>query len=460
MTRAHSHRLRVIVAALILFALGVAIFSPGFVQYDSVGQYAQALTGKYDDWHPPIMARLWSLFVHRGTAPMLALQLAGWWLGLGALAAAIVDRRPRAALMVLAVGLMPPWLGWQVAILKDAQMTAAMLAAAGIIGWWRLRGALVPRGAWGAAALLLVYAALVRANAIFAIAPFVALLVADRWPRRIAITIALTLVTLAAAPFVNHRLLGAADSGVARTQALYDLAGIAVRVPYDPRLGLSPAEVVEIRAKHCVKPFFWDPLGEPARCGTRLHRFEKTPPGQIYARLAPAILHHPLAYAEQRLAHVNSTWRLWVPPRWINAAPPQGSEPNDYHLGQPGRTALAWQKMAGSWADMPIMWPIVWLVLAAGGLAVTRGNGLAGALFGSALGLEASFLIISVASDVRYHLWPIVACALGLILAKPWHGDRWIVRTTGVVLVVVLIVGGIARATMPLPPQSYEAMLI
>ena len=109
---------------------------------------------------------------------------------------------------------------------------------------------------------------------------------------------------------------------------------------------------------------------------------------------------------------------------------------------------------------MPIMWPIVWLVLAAGGLAVTRGNGLAGALFGSALGLEASFLVISVASDVRYHLWPIVACALGLILAKPWHGDRWIVRTTGVVLVVVLIVGGIARATMPLPPQSYEAMLI
>ncbi|WP_322963146.1 hypothetical protein [Sphingomonas fuzhouensis] len=460
MTRAFSHRLRIIVAALLLFGLSLIVFAPGYVEYDSVGQYSQALTGHYDDWHPPIMARLWSLFGHHGAGPMLALQLAGWWLGLGALAAAIVDRRPRAALMVLAVGLVPPWLGWQVAILKDAQMTAAAVGAVGIIGWWRLRDEPVPRGAWVGAGLLLAYAALVRANAIFAIAPLVALLVTERWPRRIAITVALTLVTLAVAPVINHRVLGAANSGVARTQALYDLAGIAVRVPYDPRLGLSPAEVAEIRAKHCVKPFFWDPLGEPSRCGTRLQRYETTPPGQIYARLAPAILHHPLAYAAQRLAHVNSTWRLWVPPRWPNAAPPQGSEPNDLHLGQPGRTALAWQKMASPWVDVPIMWPIVWLVLAAGGLAVTRGDGLAGALFGSALGLEASFLVISVASDFRYHLWPIVACALGLILAKPWHGDRRIMWATGVVLAAVLILGGIARVTLPIPPQSYQAMLI
>lgn len=459
MTRAQSHRLRIVVATLVLFGLSMVVFAPGYIEYDSVGQYAQVLSGHYDDWHPPIMARLWSLFWGHGAVPMLALQLGGWWLGLGALAAGIVDRRPRAALLVLAVGLVPPWLGWQVAILKDGQMTGAALAAVGTVGWWRLRGRRVPPAAWVAAGSLLAYAALVRANAIFAIAPLVALFVAQRWPGRIAITIGLTLMTLALSPIVNHRLLAAKDSGVARTQALYDLAGIAARVPYDPNLGLSRTEVTEIQAKHCVTPFFWDPLGEPSRCGTRLRRFETTPPGAIYARLAPAIRAHPIAYAEQRLAHVNSTWRLWVAPRWPNAAPPQSSEPNDYGLGQPGRVALAWQRMADPWVDVPLMWPIVWLVLAVGGLAVTRGNGLAGALFGSAVGLEASFLVVSVASDFRYHLWPVVACALGLILSKPWHGDRRIVRATGVVLLLVLIAGGVARLTLPMPPQSYEAML-
>ncbi|WP_343527915.1 hypothetical protein [Sphingomonas sp.] len=459
MTRAHSHRLRIVIAALILFGLSVLVFAPGYVEYDSVGQYTQALTGEYDDWHPPIMARLWSLFLGWGATPMLVLQLAGWWLGLGGIAAAIVDRRPRAALAVLAVGLVPPWLGWQVAILKDAQMTGALLGAVGLIGWWRLRDRAVPYWGWAAAGLLLVYAALVRANAIFAVAPLVALLTAGRCRGRIAIVIGLTLATLGLSPFVNHRLLGAEPSGVARSQALYDLAGIAVRVAYDPRLGFSPEEVAEMRAKQCVRAFFWDSLGEPSRCGDRLNRFDTVPPGQLYARLAPAILHHPLAYAEQRLAHVNSTWRLWVAPRWPNGAPPEGSEPNGYHLGQPGRVALAWQHMAHPFVDLPIMWPVIWMVLAAGGLAVMRGNGLAGALFGSALGLEASFLLISVASDFRYHLWAVIACALGLILAKPWRGDPRIVRATMAVLAILLVAGCVARATMPVPPQSYEGML-
>lgn len=459
MTRAYSHRLRIVIATLILLGCSVLVFAPGYAEYDSVTQYQQVLNARYDDWHPPIMAWLWSLFGRHGAGPMLVLQLAGWWLGLGAIAAAIVDRRPRGALAVLTIGLVPPWLGWQVAVLKDAQMTGALLAAVGLIGWWRLRDRAVPGWAWVPIALLLGYAALVRANAIFAIAPLVAFLLAERWGRRIAITIGLTLVTLALAPVINHRLLGAQASGVARIQALYDLAGIAERVPYDPRLGFTPAEVDGLRTKACVKPFFWDPLGEPARCGTLLARFQTMAPGPLYARLAPAILRHPIAYAAQRLSHVNSTWRLGVPPRWPNATPPQSTEPNDIGLDAPGRVALAWQKMADAWVDLPIMWPVVWLLLAAGGPAVTRGAGMAGALFASTLGQEASFLVISVASDFRYHLWAIIACALGLVLARPWRGDRRIVGVTVAVLVVVLIVGIATRAMLPIPPQSYQGML-
>ncbi|TVM04529.1 hypothetical protein FCN52_14595, partial [Enterococcus faecium] len=78
MTEAHSHRLRIVIATLILFGLSVLVFAPGYAQYDSVTRYDQVLRGRYDDWHPPIMARLWSLFGRQGAGPMLVLQLAGW----------------------------------------------------------------------------------------------------------------------------------------------------------------------------------------------------------------------------------------------------------------------------------------------------------------------------------------------------------------------------------------------
>ena len=80
-------------------------------------------------------------------------------------------------------------------------------------------------------------------------------------------------------------------------------------------------------------------------------------------------------------------------------------------------------------------------------------------MFASTLGQEASFLVISVASDFRYHLWAIIACALGLVLARPWRGDRRIVVATAVVLGLILVVGTATRATLPVPPQSYQGML-
>lgn len=53
-------------AALLLFVGSLAIYWPGVVTYDGVQQYAEAISGRYDDWHPPIMARLWALLLPLG----------------------------------------------------------------------------------------------------------------------------------------------------------------------------------------------------------------------------------------------------------------------------------------------------------------------------------------------------------------------------------------------------------
>jgi hypothetical protein len=447
-------------AAAVFAALAVGLFWPGYVAYDSVAQYRQALTGRYDDWHPPAMALLWSLFGDAGPAPMLILQMALYWAGFGALAMALRRTGRRgAALAVIAIALWPPLLGWQAVVLKDTQMLAALLGATGVAGWWRLRDRPVPPLGWAIVVLLFAYAMLVRANAVFAAVPLAVMLSPlRRWTVRIPMALAGILMVIALSGAVNHRLFGATPSGVERTQAIYDLTGIGVRTR-DPRVGLSSDALAAIAAKHCLRPFFWDPLGEPARCEPETAPLRTGSAGALYLRLASAIMHHPVAYAQHRLAHWNATGRWWVPLRWIGADPPGGSEPNDYRFGEPGAAARTWQGIAAVLVETPLCWPILWVVMAIGGLAAARGEAaavrLARALFVSALTLEASFAAISIASDLRYHLWSMTAAALGWVLLGRMPRGRWL--WTAIVLVVG--VGSVARLVLPQQPQTYRGML-
>lgn len=455
--------LRPFMVAALSFGAALALFWPGFAEYDSVLQYGQALAGSYDDWHPPVMARLWALLigvVGPGAGPMLILQLGGYVFGLTLIAAASMRAgRPRAALAVAAIGWWPPFLGWQGVILKDAQGVAALLAAVGIVAWYRLAGRAVPGWARLIVAVILLYALLVRANAVFAVAPLVAGLAATRMLPRVAIAGGLIVLTLALSPLVNHRLLRASPSGVERTQPFYDLAGIAARVGATDT-GFTATEAQTLRSHRCVTPFFWDRLGEAPGCGAATVRMWNLPAGRLYRHWLKAVIAHPLAFAAHRLAHLNSTDRWWVPARWPGAAPPAGSEPNELGLGQPRRLAYHWQRIAGWLVETPLGWPVVWIALAA--LTLAAGWRVAGpaavlarALLVSALMLEASFAAISIASDLRYHLWAMIATGLALVLLgrAPWR-RRW--RTLlALVLAAVIGVGGVARAVLPSPPQDY-----
>ncbi|WP_267397327.1 hypothetical protein [Sphingomonas sp. GC_Shp_1] len=449
-------------AALVLLAASLALFWPGFAMYDSLAQYGQALSGTYDDWHPPIMARLWSLFGAVGTAPMLALQLSLYWLGLGLIAAAVRrSGRATASWGVIGIGLWPPLLGWQAVVLKDTQMLGALLAALGLIVWWRLPARKIPPLALAAIIMLMLYATLVRANAVFAVVPLAVMLM--RRPGtaagKVALGLAGIIVVLAGLTPINQRLFAAESSGVQRTQALYDLAGLAVRTD-DEATGLPRTTIAALRAKHCVRPFFWDPLGEPRRCNDDLAPLRDIAPGRLYVMLAATMMHHPIAYAAHRLAHLNSTERWLVPWHWPGAAPPLQDEPNEFALRDPGAGARAWQHLAAALVEWPIGWPVLWAVLAAAALVPalrtdSAAARLAAALLVSALSLEASFAVLSIASDLRYHLWAITATAIAvLLLGRPvWR------RALVVALGVVLVTGGAARLLLPSPPQTYIGML-
>ena len=466
-----SARAATIVAAgaALLCLVALALWWPGIVEYDSVEQYKQVLSGAYLDWHPPAMARLWAVLhpLAPGAAPMFVTQLALYWLGLGLTAVALArSGRVRAGVVILAIGALPLFAGWQAAVLKDTQMLGALLAAFGLIAWWRLAEKRMPVPAIVAIVLLLVYAMLVRANAVFAVVPLAVTLAPwpmRPWHRGLAI-IAGILLALLAAPPINHDLLGAGETGVTHTLPIFDLAGISHFSGTDD--ALQPAERALIARRHCYQPYFWDPLGDDDRCGSIAQRLGRLPAGALVTLWVGSVLHHPIAYLEHRLAHLNSTDRLLVPLGRPDAEPPRRSEPNQLGLGSPGLAASAIARAGGWLVETPLGWPVAWIVVALTGLCIALGRpasasrNLALALAISALSLEASFAVVSIASDLRYHLWPMMAAALmAVLLAAERPLPRRALLAGGVALLLVSSMGIAARLSLPHSPGTYRGML-
>jgi hypothetical protein len=454
----------------LLVAILAAFFWPGVAMYDTVSQYDQVLSDEVTDWHPPIMVRLWQLLhpLAPGTAPMFVVQAALYGLGFGLIVAALIRiNRPWAGVAAAILALSPLLLGWQMVVLKDTQMQGALLAAFGIIAFARLSGRPLPAALVVVAAILLVYATLLRTNAAFVTVPLGLTLLQRPLAigLRAATAVGLIAAVLVLSPTVNDWLFGASRSGVARSLPLFDLAAIAVATPDTPS-PFTPRERAQIVGRHCVKAFFWDPLGDPSACAPATARLNDEPVRALYLALAREAATHPLAYAEHRFRHWNSTERWLVSPGLTDAGPPDEAEPNELGLESPRSSVVpAWQSVAAIEAASPLGWPITWTII---GLLLLpqawrrRGEpagGLAFALVVSALALEASFLAISIASDLRYHLWPMTAMPLALILLadrRPRRSETVI----GASLLVLVIAGGIVgRAILPQAPDSYQGMI-
>lgn len=454
----------------LLIAGVAATFWPGVTMYDTVAQYGQVLSNEVDDWHPPVMVRLWQLLhvLGPGTGPMFLLQAALYAVGFGLLVAALVRvRRWRAGIAAALLALSPLLLGWQMVVLKDAQMLGALAAAFGIVAHYRLANKETPDLLAIVVALLIGYATLVRANAAFATIPLVVLLLPapKSFAARVAVGLIAIAIVLAVSPLINQRLLGASPSGVAKSQPMFDLAAIAIAS--DSPAPFTRKERDQIAARHCVKNFFWDPVADPTACGPVTDRVKAQGEVALYIELARAAAAHPIAYAEHRLGHWNSTERWLVAPNLPDVAPPIEAEPNDLGLGTPSSgLASTWQDAAALEAATPLGWPIVWTLLAALLLPVAwrrrqePEGGLALTLLASALTLEASFLVISIASDLRYHLWPMAASGLALILLVR---NLRLTRVDGiaVILVLALVAGGgiVSRESLPPAPDSYQGMI-
>jgi hypothetical protein len=407
-------------------AVQAAAYWPGLMTWDAIRQYDQALSGEFDDWHPPAMEWLWRQLVpiHTGPAPMLVVQLFLYWGGFALLAGwALRERRRGLAVALAACALLPIPLALMGAVLKDCLMAGALLMATGLLAWSRPgRDA----GLRVIAILLLLCAATLRFNAFFAGLPlFVALLPAglQRTPARLAIgTIVAALALVLAIP-VASRLVGAEKSGVELSLVMFDLGGITEHSGVDAFPPLPVANPVAVN-HHCYSPVKWDPyswwVDEPCPIGFYLMRDTLKARGQgFYLLWLRAIAAHPIAYAEHRLAHFNINTRFLVNDE-VERPVQVESAPNDWGYRITPNPALAAVDAAAlATAATPLGWPIWWLAVAFGALMLAPAlpsRRIVVPLALSALLYGFDYLVFSVAAEIRYHLWTMLAALIAAVL--------------------------------------------
>lgn len=453
MTADGPRRSGVTLAAVLLLvaALQLAAYWPGIMYWDAVRQYGQAVSGHFDDWHPPAMEWVWRrlIVLQPGPAPMLLLQTGLYWLGFALLAgSAWRAGRRRLAVLIVLPALLPFALATLGSVLKDSLMAGALLAAAGLTAWageerrWGLRSAAIA---------LLLFAATLRFNALLAALPLLVAVLPGAWrrtPTRLIACIVVSALALAVAMPLANRATGARPSGVALSLVIFDLGGITEQSGVDAFPPLAVSDPVAINHR-CYDPVRWDSyawwVAEPCPIGFAGVRDAFAAHRQSpYLFWLKAIAAHPLAYAEHRFRHANDNLRFIIGHDVERPVQPQ-SAPNDwgYRIARnPAQRWIDW--LAVQTCRTPLGWPICWITLAFG--LVWAGWRVAGAmpLALSAAMYGGGYLLLSVASDLRYHLWTMLAAGLAFAVVADAVPLRRLLLASAPAIVVA-IVGTAAR---------------
>lgn len=421
--------LRLAVAGLLLAgaAVQIAAYWPGVMIWDAIRQYGQALSGRFDDWHPPAFEWLWRqlLPLHDGPAPMLVLQMLLYWGGFGLLAGqAYRDGKRGLAIALAASALLPIPFALIGAVVKDSLMAGLLLVATGLLAWHQRDGR---RALQLIAGLLLLCAATLRFNAFLAGLPILVALVPLRWrstPGRWALTSMIAAIPLFLAVPVANTLLHARRSDVELSLVIFDLGGITYHSGVDVFPAVPVADPVAVN-RRCYAPDKWDRYAwwgdDPCPIGFDSVRTALTASGRSAYRLwIAAILAHPAAYAEHRLQHFNRNTHFLIkgetqPPTFSQSDPNVWNE----HV-RPNAILAAISRIVWWSAQIPIGWPIWWMAMAVAMLILAPAlpsRRLIAPIALSALLYGLGYLVVSVASEMRYHLWTMTAALIATVIA-------------------------------------------
>lgn len=456
---------RVAAAGIILlgYVASLAVNFPGHFPPDALWQLAQGRAGRYNTWHPPVMAWLLGVadHLHPGAWLFVALISALFYGGLFAFVA--LERRPRPiSLLLIALWMVSPIvLIYQGVVLKDVLFADAAFAGFAALAWaGRLWNSPLPRSALLAASLvLLTLAALTRQNGLvaplFAVAALAAIVLnrpsaikrGGRVRAAVWAGVALALVAggygLATGALEAHADGRPENANHLKVLQVYDLAG-AVRL--DPALPLP----ILRESRPALERFLRDQGGPHYRAAGADNLFTlpggaamMTPPGAAAGRQwIDLVSSHPWLYLRTRA-------RVW----WTTLSTPlsadcpmiitgvDGGDPNLLALAGLGARENAKDEWDEDFASRFLGGPLyshvfygALLVVALVGVAVrwrrldrdpativTAAMGLA------ALAFTASFFVVSVDCDYRFLYFldvAAMACLTRLVASRSPGADH------------------------------------
>jgi hypothetical protein len=396
---------------------------PGYMSYDSVWQLAQARNLEpMNEWHPPLMAFVWSLTdkLVAGPLPMLVIQSVTLLAGLAAILRQVLTPRA-AALVAVIVMLLPQNLIVMAVIWKDSQMAGFLIAS--------IAALLSPKRAWRIAGYgFLFLATAYRYNAAAATLPIVIMLWAHhrtlpRW-RRYAIGTAIWLsITLAAvvvsALFVEERKypwhVGSAPVDIVGTlrfsgkltdeQVVADTPGVPwlhkdklwtrMRKSYDPMNTF-------LEVTQGVNPLM-DYIGTPEYRAAVTKAWRTV----VFAHPFAFLRHRVLVFNEQLERHA----MVWA-----------GSVDNETSVGRLGHDAPR-AKVQGVWvtameeaAKTQLFAVRIYLVLLLILLPLAWRNPLALLFVISGIFHELGLFALAPAIDYRYSQWMVLCSLVALVL--------------------------------------------
>jgi hypothetical protein len=412
------------------FALTLVVFYPGVMTFDARYLYEDVKAGSHGDWQSPVMVVLWRLVdpVAPGPGSMLLLTSGLYWLAFAILGMAVARRSPGRAVILPLLALMPAAFCLLGMIWRDVLFANVWLLAAVIVYAAAEAGRPARTVAQAIGIGLLAVGVLLRPNALLA-APLLAAYFV--WPtafsckRAAVLYLPAGLALFVAVQAVYYGALGATRQNPLQSIMVFDLGGITHFTKENQYpVTWTPLQTAML-ADRCYRPVEWNIYWTDEICRFVMDRLEAdklfgTP--AISAAWRQAVMRHPLAYLQHRLAFfwnflAAENFSMWT-----------------FDIGDPSKTVfadrpafMAVKGVHDTLLPTPMFRAGVWLLLNLVGFvyALTRRGTSEGAfaigVCGSAAVYMLTFLVVGVASDFRYAYWPVLAAltALPVVLLAP-----------------------------------------